>query len=380
MISRLTKDLNGTAFQHSPHRCCLCNLSLGQPIGGENALPRCHIGLLHIASYASEQGISVHVLDADAMELDDSALYELIVHSRPLLVGFTATKPTIRRVLELASVVKAALPDTWIVLGGQQATFTADQILRESPAVSVIVLGEGEIPFVRLARLAERGQDLRSKGVPGVAFRDGEEFVTTKAISVDDLDRLPWIGPQQHSASGHVALATSRGCYGNCSFCSTPAFNRACRRKRWRARTHQSLCDELSDMSATCSGDRLDIHFHDADFLGNTEAGIQRAISIAEEIIARGLRLNIRLACQARTVSHTGAAFWRLWRRAGLTKVFVGYEAGTKDDLSIYRKASTLKDNIVAYRMLSDAQVPTQAGFIMYNPYSTVQSVRKNLQ
>lgn len=137
--------------------------------------------------------------------------------------------------------------------------------------------------------------------------------------------------------------------------------------------------DEIASTDAASPCERLDLHFHDADFLGPSTKGITRARKIAELLIARKLYPRVRIACQASSAAKAGVDFWRLWLRAGLLKVFVGYESGVEEDLRFYRKPSRVKDNLAAWRVLRTAGVPTQAGFIMYNPYSSLEGVAANL-
>jgi len=173
MISRALGHNSGDGPRDErPASCCLCNLLLGQPIGGENALPRSHLGLLHIATYVRQFGLRVDVIDADAEFLPDSEVRRLILESQPRLLGLAATKATIHRVLSLAEMVGEQLPHTLIVLGGEQAALTAAQVLNEAPAIDAVVLGEGEGPFLQLARQALRGGAIRYGEVSGIAFRD----------------------------------------------------------------------------------------------------------------------------------------------------------------------------------------------------------------
>ena len=356
----------------------LCNLRLGDPIGGESSLPRCHLGLLSIAAYAKTKGINVDVVDADVEPLHDREVFRRLVHLRPSLVGFATTQATVRRAVTLAVEVKKVRPSTIIIFGGEQATFTAERLLGECQALDAVLSGEGELSFVQLVKqLSSMKVDFNL--IPGAIYRAGGNTKHNLSTCVSDLDSLPWIGPLQAVEGRPVALITSRGCRGACSFCSTPRFNRACRRPAWRGRSPESVLDEIAAVASLSPKASVDIHIHDADFLGMTDEGIDRARRIAELLVARGLRARIRFACQAITATRAGLDFWRLWLRAGLIKVFIGYESGTDEDLAFYRKPSRLADNMAARDVLRAAGVPSQVGFIMYNPFSTPERIASNL-
>lgn len=357
----------------------LCNLRLRDPIGGEGSLPRCHLGILSIAAYARSRGVTATVFDGDAEGIDDCELLQRVTRAAPALVGIAATQATVQRALQLASGVKSSLPDSVVVLGGEEASFTAPNLLAAHPAVDGVIVGEGEAPFADLAGRLLRRLQPSFEAIPGAVFRGGEGLRWNPPVHEADLDSLPWIGPLQAQVGGPVALVTSRGCCGACTFCSTPRFNRLCRRPAWRGRSPESVVEEIAATASSSPHDPVDIHIHDADFLGMGDEGIARARRIAELLVAQRSRARIRFACQAVTAAKAGVDFWRLWLRAGLMKVFVGYESGVDEDLTFYRKPSRLVDNLAAWRVLRVAGVATQIGFIMYNPFSTPERVAANL-
>jgi radical SAM superfamily enzyme YgiQ (UPF0313 family) len=69
------------------------------------------------------------------------------------------------------------------------------QILEHYP-VDVIVIGEGEITALELARAIEGGRDLFA--VNGIAFKDnGAVRVTQERAFIEDLDTLPFPAHEQ---------------------------------------------------------------------------------------------------------------------------------------------------------------------------------------
>ena len=67
-------------------------------------------------------------------------------------------------------------------------------------------------------------------------------------------------------------------------------------------------------------------------------------------------------------------------KSVGLTHVFLGLESGSDDALRVYNKRITVEQNFRAISLLRDAHIQTQIGFIMFNPYSTLNEVRENAQ
>jgi radical SAM superfamily enzyme YgiQ (UPF0313 family) len=138
----------------------------------------------------------------------------------PDVVGFSVTCWCGRDVLEACRVIKAARPDTRVVLGGPEVGPDAEWILERCPAVDAVVRGEGEVTFAELLRVYLAGKTPWK--VPGVTARDGERVVAAPdRPPVEVLDDLPSpyltgvLAPQQ----GGAYVETYRGCPHQCGYC-----------------------------------------------------------------------------------------------------------------------------------------------------------------
>jgi anaerobic magnesium-protoporphyrin IX monomethyl ester cyclase len=127
--------------------------------------------------------------------------------------------------LRLASDLKQVRPETFIILGGPEASYGAFELMCQNPAIDCIVRSEGEETFRELiALLASTGRDKKAwQGVSaGIIFRAGEEVIAAPERSpIPDLDSIP-----SPFAAGLVDLKkplvyyeTSRGCPFSCAFC-----------------------------------------------------------------------------------------------------------------------------------------------------------------
>ena len=170
-----------------------------------------------------------------APDLLDVCLGE-IVDLRPQVVGLTTTFHQLCASLALAERVKAALPETLVVLGGAGCRGEmGDEVLRSFPAVDVVVDGEGE------------------DALPGIVLdeprRDGDAAVQTRrqaGSAPADLDTLPYPdfgdyfarlerGPLRGTFEPRVPMETSRGCWWGekrrCTFCGQASAVLAYRQK-----------------------------------------------------------------------------------------------------------------------------------------------------
>lgn len=358
----------------------LVSLSVGAVIGGaESKLPLAHMGLLSIAEHQKELGNKISILDGDSEGFSDNEILDILIKGNPLLVGLSPTQTNMHRILTTIRELAKHCPNTTIILGGHHVSFVAKEIIEDNPEVDIVVRGEGEIPFARLVESIFSGEDWKKKKIPGLVYCNGNKILETGKPPVVEMDSLPWIGKCQLDKSGEVALISSRGCQSNCAFCASPGFSRLSQGPCWRIQSPECIVDEIAYLKGMADGRSLSIHFHDPDFLGMNYSGIDRAIKVADLIIKRGIKSDIRFACQAGTARRAGGEFWHLWKKAGLVKVYIGFESGLDSELKRSYKTSTVLDNLAAFEIIRSSGIALQIGFIMLDPYSTGQTILENL-
>lgn len=116
-------------------------------------------------------------------------------------------------VLKLASVIKKADESKKIILGGPEAGYNAENILKEHLFVDGVIKGEGEYALKALS-------DGR-KEIPNFCFRDGDKVVCSECVKVN-LEELkfPYTTADLEVLKNRlVYFETSRGCLYNCSYC-----------------------------------------------------------------------------------------------------------------------------------------------------------------
>jgi radical SAM superfamily enzyme YgiQ (UPF0313 family) len=154
---------------------------------------------------------------AEALELNINTpaerLLRDIIRGRPRLIGFCCYIWNIELVLKLTGAVKALMPETTLVLGGPEASFRAESLLAEQPAVDYILSGQGEYSFAELCAGCDPAQ------IPGLSYRSG-------CVRSNPVSPLPLPPPFPYSDAYFAALAgrisyieTSRGCPFRCAFC-----------------------------------------------------------------------------------------------------------------------------------------------------------------
>jgi radical SAM superfamily enzyme YgiQ (UPF0313 family) len=283
-------------------------------------------------------------------------LLETLEAFRPDVVGITGYTVHVNPVRSLFDTVKAWRPDVLTVVGGHHATVVPHDFL--SPAIDLIVMGEGVTPFREIVVRRERGAGF--DGIPGVAFRANGRLVTTDSAPVSDLDAFPqpardltapyrphyyseWMKPL-------ASIRTSKGCPFRCSFCAQWKIAGG----RYLKRQPSKIVEELAQIEEEF------IFFADDESL----VDVARMKELARQVRDARLRKQFFLYGRSDTIVRHPDLL-EAWREVGLERVFVGLEFFRDEDLDYIRKGSTVQDNRIAVQILHDLGIEVYASFIL---------------
>lgn len=340
-----------------------------------------YLGLEYLASSLRKNGYTVGLLNCNLATTTKEAA-KTAVDTSPAVVGISIpTLPNLPGAFQLVTDMQAAGFNNHITLGGHVPTFGCTDILNVLPAVDTIVRGEGELTFCELVQTLESGGSLHT--VKGIAFKEKNKVVITPPRPlIKDIDVLPFPSrdilkeiTEKAPTLARAAVATGRGCYGNCSFCSVHAFYKLGKGPQARLRSPTHIVDELQEIVNEFG--ISSIFFIDDNFIGPGKKGKRRAAEIAQEIIKRGLSIKFTLYCRANDVEKE---LFTLLKRAGLTRVFVGIESGVQSVLDRFLKGTTVAGNVSAITILKKMGITWDAGFILYDPDTTFEEFKENVE
>lgn len=191
-----------------------------------------NLAIYSLRAYAKKEGQTVHCLEYTINQPFDEVLAG-IFKSRPDVLCFSCYIWNIAYVRELVTEYRKLCPDVPIWLGGPEVSYEAEHFLEENPAVTGLMLGEGEETFAKLCRFyQEEGEDLFAycdkQEIDGLAWRrakqngaDGEwECVVLEKKRVLSMDELPFCYENLEDMEHRIIYyESSRGCPFSCSYC-----------------------------------------------------------------------------------------------------------------------------------------------------------------
>lgn len=331
--------------------------------------------LAALAGVARQEGASAVACDLCGRLEPMKFFRESLQNFRPDLVAFTFNTPQANQAMEMAAEAKKFDPSLMVAGGGVHATAIPEDVLRES-AFDILVVGEGEIPFAKLLA----GEDPSS--IPGVAYRrDGQVLINTPPSRIHDLDTLPMPDYECFDLASYqqirkrlwknaqvVGIETSRGCPYSCSYCvSNLVFG-----NKLRVKSPERVLEEFERLHRL--GFR-EVLIQDDDFTLVPD----RAVSIFEGLISRGIKMDIELSNGVR-IENLTKEFLITARRAGCYRIRIGIESGSSDVLNNVNKKIDLER---LHRVISDTHsvgIEVIALLVLGFPGETVETFRKTLK
>ncbi len=265
-------------------------------------------------------------------------------------------------------------------IGGHYASFEPDALLAAIPELDSVVRFEGEDTLANLVGHIAAGSSWL--GVPGLVHRglDGPVHGPSRQ-GRERLDDLPWPDRDDIDYRGQrtptASMLGSRGCPWVCAFCSIITFYEGNGTKGRRRRDPVRVVDELEYLHRE-RGVEV-VLWQDDDFVAGGPVAVRWAHSVAAEAIRRNLHHTLRwkLSCRSDEVKTDTLA---PLVEAGLTHVYLGVESGDEDSLVHMNKRLKPDVHLRARDVLRGLGVSFDFGFMLMEPWSTVEMVRNNVR
>jgi len=334
------------------------------------------IALGYLAKILRLNGHKVVVIDAWLHDYDaNQVIAEILKVGRPWLVGFSLYISNIDQGVEICKALKKLDHSLVTICGGFGPTFN-DEIFLQS-GFDVVVRGEAESVIVDLTSAMMARHDLKS--VPGITYYDNSGVVRRNEFRrvVQELDDIEPPDRDEINQTmlkrNFVHVCSSRGCSGQCTFCSISAFSRLSDGKAWRGRSVSNIVHELrclrDDFGVT------HVKFVDDSFLDG-----ERDEEWIEQFASSLKRLNLDLTF--RTQIRADRLTWpivSMLKEVGWLSTSIGIENGSAAALKRMGKKSTVSQNSQALNWLRDAGVYVQMGMILFDDQTTFSELEENL-
>jgi radical SAM superfamily enzyme YgiQ (UPF0313 family) len=335
------------------------------------------IGLSYVATAARKAGHEVCFVD---LMMSNDPLGELrgeLKRFQPEVVGFSVrnidnvvaqrTSWHLDEVAEMIATVRAN-SGAKIVLGGPAASILGKTALLRLN-VDYVVVGEGEVSFPLLLEKMESAGDFST--VPGLVHRVGSGIVSNP---VERQKVFGWSGMEQwvrwdeyERAGGTWAVHTKRGCPLACIYCNYPVMEG--HGLRWRSAA--DIVDEIERVMVAV-GPRT-FEFTDSTF----NVPESHAINICEEVIRRGLRVNLSaVGVNPLTASEK---LFKLMKQAGFCSLVITPDSASETMLRNLRKGFDVQQIIRTAELAKESGIRCTWFFLLGGPGETKETAEETI-
>lgn len=372
-----------------------CTIYKSDPTLPSATLP---YGIAYLASYLRSKGEEIAVIDALSeginnikkekgkikIGLSDKEIEKRIRIFNPDIVGITSMFTAFYRdAHNLALLVKRINRKIKVVLGGAHVCINPELSLKDKN-IDIVVKGEGEATLWKIVKsLKKNGDYSRVKGT--VVRKDGRIINNPAAQYIKNLDDIPfpaydllpmnlYFEMGKNSPFGmawpQVAIISSRGCPGDCSYCSIHSVWG----HTWRGRSPKNVVDEMEFLIKNYG-------IKEFAFLDDSVAcSKKRMAEICDEIIRR--KLNIKWS------TPNGISHWTLdeqlldkMKTSGCYRITFGIESGnlkTREFIG-WKKNFSLEQSKRIMKYANKIGLWTISTFIIGFPYEDEKSINDTI-
>lgn len=333
-------------------------------------------GLAYIAAVLEQNGFEVDVLECYAIDLSLKDLYKKIEEAKYDMIGISAFYYNFINVVRIANKIKEILPFSFVFAGGFYATLNTKDIFNSIEKLDCCVLGEGEYTCLDLAKTLNEHGDIRK--VLGIAYKeDGKIINTGYRPFINNLDELPT--PKVTFISEHkmAGVSSSRGCYGNCSFCASDTYSKLFNGAKVRMRSPESIMKEIDNLVLN-HGVKSLVLFDD-NFLFPSEKHMQRMEQLCNMLKERDYKIRFQITARVNKIEYFKDILLKM-KEVGLDAIFLGIESFVQRQLDFYNKRVTVEENVKAMEFLNEIDLPYSIGLIMLEPFTTIDELLTNIR
>ena len=349
------------------------------------------LGICYLASALRNKGFETELLDSriDGYDLEGFSRHICGVMDEYSIIGISTSQYFGMSVAEspaakIINDLRKAKYNGHITLGGYGPSLDWETYIRLG--ADSVSIGEGEIIICNLAQAIQDHLDWRKlKGIVyvneqnEVIRNENETIVPFDEIAPPTREILYAFAKKYGEIHLNPSVQSSRGCYMQCAYCSTPKYMRNQGGPVYRTRSIKAVVDEIEQLYKR---GYVNFDFIDDNFLPpKRDEALNRARELRDEMIKRDIHMHFFMEFRLEYISKE---ILELLKEAGLRRLFIGVESFNEQDLKLYNRTYSVKkvchaiDEVIdaGFSPLLNSEYRFRYGFINVNPLSTISSLR----
>ena len=334
--------------------------------------PEEHCGLAFLKAYLELNNVDTDILDAYAKRKDIEYCKNYISlwikknSDCNKYIGISPFVTSYEYFIELGKYIKQHFNNCKVFAGGHFATLNKEYVLDNNLWLDAIIVGEGEVSLFEYVRT------ISDTNIDGVYQRKFKKQYKPRERIIN-LDELPF--QSRYLSTDELegqpfAITTSRGCYGECSFCSISSFYKTNTIEiKQTFRSAKSVSEEIHNLVKKYKINSIKI-VDDNFFRTQSNDFLEQLIEFLLDI-----KISIRVSARPNDITEKRA---ELLEKLGVTVVAIGAESAHKESLKLFNKGIEIESSDNAIRFLDDNNITCLVNFIMFNPIIDIDGIEDN--
>lgn len=333
-------------------------------------MPAIPLGLLSIASYIEAIGHTVKIIDRAVEKKTD--IRRILKVFRPDIVGISVI--SLMGATDADRITKEVhdfrkIPVVW---GGHAPGAHAEMIFNEMEP-DLIIYGEGELTWAELLNKISLGEDYTK--IDGLIYKKNNSIVKTRFRELADLHQFPEINWNLIQIEKYYSafllckrmqyLHASKGCFGQCTFCSNKDYHHSANRSR-------NIPSVIRDVQYLYEHKADGIYFSDELFLPKRQERTEFCQIMIEK------NFDLVWGCMMR-VGVLNEDDVKLMYQAGCRWILFGIESGCNSRLEKIKKNIDLDLARKTVKWCRNAGITVIASFIIGYPDETTEELKQTV-
>ena len=338
----------------------------------KNKMGTAPLGIATLSSILKLHGYEVKMIDmlADTTSAED--MKYVIKQYQPDIIGISASyTESINTTYKITKFLKK-ISNAALIAGGVHVTFRPEEAINNG--FDYVIQNEGESTFVELLEYLKADSNCFND-IKGLVYkRDGEIIRNEKRDFITNLDVIPFPDLLSLNLPQYVtplAIITSRGCPGDCIYCSS----RAMSGKKYRMRSAESVFSEVFYFSSIILRDNRLLKSYLAIYDDTFTVNRNRLLKFCKYMIDSGLNV-IPWKCESR-IDIIDEEIIKFMKEAGCFALHVGIESADQNIVNSLNKHINLDKVELVLSLLKKYQIKPLCSFIIGNHSDTLDTLSR---
>ena len=325
------------------------------------------IDVLNIATIINQEYSNVTVIDMDLKEMNNDISFHLkeeniivFVYDYQLPLHTSEAKENI---FETIKNIKKQNKNTKYLIIGKTPSYYYEEFLNNG--IDLIIKGIADNNINECIKNIGEMDNL--KRIPNLIIKEKEKIIKTREERIinrfykSPIPNREFLDINQYMDTR--TMITSRGCIGNCTFCSTPYFFGT-----WNGKEEKQVVDEIEMLIKKYKTKK--IMFLDDNFLVNKK----RILNICEEIEKRNIKCLYGCLC---SISCFDKEIIKKMYKVGFRWIHFGLETGSQRLLKLMNKEMDINEVKKIIKETKKIGYRVRTSFILDYPSTTKEDINK---